>query len=99
METAVDQDFAFHCRIAEATGNAQFSHFLEYLGRFIIPRQTIRVDGVASDRVAYLRTFQKEHLAIVKALRAGSVAKARAAMRSHLMNSRKRYQRLVAQRG
>ncbi|HEY4921024.1 MAG TPA: FadR/GntR family transcriptional regulator [Xanthobacteraceae bacterium] len=98
-EPGIDEDFAFHRRIAAATRNPQFVGFLEYLGRFIIPRQTIRVAGAASDRVAYLRTFQKEHLAIVKALRARSVAKARAAMRSHLMNSRKRYQRLVAQRG
>ena len=40
-ENAVDQDFAFHCAIADATGNPQFRRFLEYLGRFIIPRQTI----------------------------------------------------------
>ena len=32
----------FHCSIADATGNPQFRRFLEYLGRFIIPRQTIR---------------------------------------------------------
>ena len=42
---AVDQDFALHCRIAEAAGNPQFVRFLEYLGRFIIPRQTIPGDA------------------------------------------------------
>ena len=42
-DAAVDEDFAFHCSIAEATGNPQFVRFLDYLGRFIIPRQTIRV--------------------------------------------------------
>ena len=36
-ENAVDQDFAFHCEIADSTGNPQFKRFLEYLGRFIIP--------------------------------------------------------------
>src|SRR5271166_5029249 len=67
-ETAVDQDFAFHCRIAEATGNAQFSRFLEYLGRFIIPRQTVRISvGSAAGRRAYLDRIQKEHRAIVQA--------------------------------
>ena len=40
-ENAVDQDFAFHCEIADATGNPQFRRFLEYLGRFIIPRRTV----------------------------------------------------------
>jgi DNA-binding FadR family transcriptional regulator len=98
-EAAIDEDFAFHRSIARATRNPQFSRFLEYLGRFIIPRQTIRVASGASERIAYLRTFQKEHLAILEAIRAKSVAKARSAMRAHLMNSRKRYQRLAAQHG
>src|SRR6476659_7420441 len=29
-ENGVDEDFAFHCAIAEATGNPQFKRFLEY---------------------------------------------------------------------
>src|SRR5271169_7032023 len=29
-DNAVDQDFAFHCAIADATDNPQFKHFLEY---------------------------------------------------------------------
>src|SRR5271170_7612634 len=29
---AVNEDFAFHCAIADATGNPQFRGFLEYLG-------------------------------------------------------------------
>jgi DNA-binding FadR family transcriptional regulator len=98
-DSAIDQDFAFHRSIAEATRNPQFPRFLEYLGRFIIPRQTIRVASDAAARLAYLRTIQKEHLAIVKAIRAKSVRKARAAMHSHLSNSRKRYQSLAAHQG
>src|SRR5262244_2394712 len=90
-ESAIDQDFAFHRSIAGATRNPQFGRFLEYLGRFIIPRQTIRVASGAAERLAYLRAIQKEHLAILGAIRARSVAKARAAMHSHLSNSRKRY--------
>src|SRR5215831_8357861 len=69
-ESAIDQDFAFHRSIAEATRNPQFPRFLEYLGRFIIPRQTIRVASGAAERLAYLRTIQKEHLAILRAIRA-----------------------------
>ena len=65
-DAAVDEDFAFHCRIAEATGNPQFARFLDYLGRFIIPRQTIRVTiGTASERRAYLDRIQNEHREIV----------------------------------
>jgi GntR family transcriptional repressor for pyruvate dehydrogenase complex len=99
-DPAVDEDFAFHCRIAEATGNPQFVRFLEYLGRFIIPRQTIRLaSGSRSQRQAYLDRLQKEHGEIVQAIRTHAVPKARAAMRRHLLNSRRRYRKLAAALG
>jgi len=96
-ESAVDEDYAFHCSIADTTGNAQFKRFLEYLGRFIIPRQSIRnsLPRIADQR-AYLSRIQKEHLEILDSIRAGAPAAARAAMRRHLVNSRKRYQKLAA---
>ncbi len=99
-EFAVDEDFAFHCSIAAATGNSQFQHFLDYLGRFIIPRQSIRksLPRIADQR-AYLIRIQKEHLEILDAIRAGAPPAARASMRRHLVNSRKRYQKLAAEIG
>jgi GntR family transcriptional repressor for pyruvate dehydrogenase complex len=97
-EDAIAQDFALHCSIADATGNRQFRRFLEHLGRFIIPRQTIR-GGPGIPKRAYSETFQREHRAIVQAIRSGGVLQARAAMRRHLVNSRKRYQRLAAKLG
>ncbi len=33
-EPAIDEDFAFHQAIADATGNPHFSRFLEFLGAF-----------------------------------------------------------------
>ena len=42
-EGAVNEDFAFHRAIAEASGNPRFAELLEYLGRHVIPRQSIRV--------------------------------------------------------
>lgn len=93
-ESAVDEDFAFHCRIAQATGNAKFLRFLDYLGRFIIPRQTVTVLANGSGRRAYLATIQREHRAILEAIRGRAAAAARAAMRRHLHNSRKRYHKL-----
>jgi GntR family transcriptional repressor for pyruvate dehydrogenase complex len=95
-ESGVDQDFAFHCSIARATGNPKFLRFLEYLGRLIIPRQTINLTSGGVKRVAYLKTFQKEHRVILDAIRSKAVTQARAAMRRHLHNSRKRYQKLAA---
>jgi DNA-binding FadR family transcriptional regulator len=90
-EDAIVQDFALHCSIADATGNPQFRRFLEHLGQFIIPRETIR-GGPGIPRRTYGETFQQEHRDIVQAIRNGAVAPARAAMRRHLLNSRKRYQ-------
>jgi GntR family transcriptional regulator, transcriptional repressor for pyruvate dehydrogenase complex len=99
-EAAVDEDFAFHCRIADATGNPQFVRFLDYLGRFIIPRQTIRVNiGAATERRAYLARIQTEHREILRAIRVRAVNRARTAMRAHLANSRKRYQKIAEELG
>jgi DNA-binding FadR family transcriptional regulator len=98
-ESGIDQDFDFHCSIADASGNPQFRRFLDYLGRFIIPRQTISGGpGVMSSR-AYTNAIQKEHRQIVSAIRSRAVAAARAAMRRHLHNSRNRYQKLAAEFG
>jgi DNA-binding FadR family transcriptional regulator len=96
-ESAIDEDFAFHRAIAEATGNPQFPHFLEYLGRFIIPRQSIRVSAhLPEGGRAYLETFQREHALISDAVLRQDAAAAREAMREHLGNSQQRYRRLAA---
>src|SRR5581483_4712918 len=78
-ENGVDEDFAFHCAIAEATGNPQFTRFLEYLGRFIIPRRTIWKEVQPAARRQQLNTFQKEHAQILQAIRRRSVTQARTA--------------------
>ena len=52
-----------------------------------------------SDQRAYLEKIQREHREIRDAIRAGAVTQARAAMRRHLLNSRKRYQKLAAKLG
>jgi GntR family transcriptional repressor for pyruvate dehydrogenase complex len=97
-ESAIDEDFTFHLTIASATGNPQFGNFLEYLGRFIVPRQTIRVAAHGEEgRRGYLELFQNEHREIYQAIAAADAARARAAMRLHLANSQVRYRRLVAE--
>jgi DNA-binding FadR family transcriptional regulator len=97
-ETAIDEDFAFHQAIAEATGNQHFVRFLEFLGRFLIPRQSVRVGlKTVQDLKAYLQRIQAEHRAIAEAIAAGDGSAARRAMRRHLQGSRQRYQRLAAE--
>ena len=96
---AVDQDFAFHCEIAEATGNPQFKRFLEYLGRFVIPRRTVWGRSAAPAKRPHLDMFQREHEQILTAIRERAVTQARAAMQRHLLNSRQRYEKLAAETG
>jgi DNA-binding FadR family transcriptional regulator len=98
-ETAVEQDFQFHCEIAEATNNPQFKGFLEYLGRFIIPRQTVWGRTAPLLSRGNLAIFQREHEQIFEAIRAHSVKRARAAMQRHLGNSRLRHAKLAAEMG
>jgi DNA-binding FadR family transcriptional regulator len=95
-ETAVDEDFAFHCEIADATGNPQFRRFLEYLGRVVIPRKTVWGSNPPLLSKSRLAAFQREHAQILEAIRGHSVKRARAAMQRHLTNSRRRYQKVAA---
>jgi GntR family transcriptional regulator, transcriptional repressor for pyruvate dehydrogenase complex len=97
-EGAIDEDFAFHHAIAAATANPQFATFLEFLGRFIIPRQSVRVSAQrGGEQRPYLKTIQAEHRAIFDAIRNHDSAGARETMRRHLVNGRERYQRLARQ--
>ncbi len=98
-DPAVDQDFAFHCAIADATRNPQFKRFLDYIGRFVIPRQIVWGKTAPILSRTHLNVFQKEHREIVQALRARSASQARAAMRRHLVNSRKRHEKLARMAG
>ena len=98
-ETAVDQDFAFHCEIAEATGNPQFRRFLEYLGRFIIPRRTVWGRSAPASKSNYSNIFPQEHEQILGAIRERAVTQARAAMQRHLVNSRRRYEKIAVEAG
>jgi DNA-binding FadR family transcriptional regulator len=95
-EAAVDADFEFHRAIATATGNGHFASFLGYLGHYIIPRQSVRIEKTGREAQAtYLRKVQREHRAISAAIAKGDAEAARAAMRAHLANSIARYQSFV----
>jgi GntR family transcriptional repressor for pyruvate dehydrogenase complex len=92
-EPAVNEDFALHAVIADATGNPQFRRFLDFLGRFIIPRASVRIHAL--NMRSYMLNFQQEHRAIVAAIDAGSVEQAQSAMRTHLVSSSRRYRSLA----
>ena len=93
----VDNDFLFHLEIAKATGNRHFVDLMNHLGLRLIPRTRINTpDQDESGRVAYLQRVHSEHESIYSAIRNRDAEAARAAMRTHLSNSR---DRLRQQRG
>jgi DNA-binding FadR family transcriptional regulator len=97
-EGAINEDFAFHLAIAEASGNPHFAHFLDFLGRHVIPRQSVRLAlSTPNEQRKYLLGIQVEHRRIHAAIAKGDAREARKAMRHHLTRSLKRY-RGIAER-
>jgi len=88
---AVPSDFDFHMEVAKATGNRHFADLMTYLGKRIIPRTRVNTaDQAPEGRTAYLERVHSEHESIYNAIRNQDVESARAAMRTHLSNSRDR---------
>ena len=93
-DSAVESDFQFHLRVAEATGNRYFSELMGSLGTMIIPRTRLNTARLAQeDRSAYLKRVNREHHDILAAIERQDSEGARAAMRTHLTNSRERLRR------
>ncbi len=96
---AVDADLRLHGEIARATHNAHFSGLLAALGTRLIPRARLEPAGAPrADPVLqrYLRQVNAEHESIVDAIERQDADAARAAMRTHLANSRERRRRAAA---
>lgn len=101
---AVSADFQFHLEIARATQNSHFADMMTTLGSAIIPRSRLAQaeaseppEPLTDERLQYLRRVNGEHESIYDAISAGDADAARAAMRTHLANSRERRRR--AQQG
>ena len=87
-------DFQFHLEIARATQNPHFASLLTTLGTMIIPRARLDPSRPLDDeRQAYLRRVNAEHESILDAIENQDREAARAAMRTHLANSRERRRR------
>jgi GntR family transcriptional repressor for pyruvate dehydrogenase complex len=95
---AVASDFQFHVEIARATQNPHFIELMGTLGSRIIPRARLSGDVAPSDEQRhYLRRVNGEHESIFDAIAARDADAARAAMRTHLANSRERRRRASAE--
>ena len=94
---AVGPDFQFHLEIARATQNQHFIDLMATLGGMMIPRARLEpAQPLTPERQAYLRRVNAEHETIVDAISRQDTDGARAAMRTHLANSRERRRKLAA---
>ncbi len=90
-EGAVEADFAFHRSIAAATGNRFYIDLLDSLGPMMIMLPRARLGAAYSLTDAeHVERVRREHDAVAAAVVAGDVETARAAMRVHLGNTRRR---------
>lgn len=92
---AVGPDFQFHLEVARATQNPRFAELMNALGGSMIPRARLDDEAAASSRLDYLRGVHTEHESIFDAIVRQDADAARAAMRTHLSNSRERRRRLL----
>lgn len=82
----VDEDMAFHRRIAEATGNPQFTHLLAFLEQYL--RDAMRVTkGNEARREDFLQQVRLEHRAIVSAIESQDADQARRSAVEHLQRA------------
>ena len=89
--TSVEADVRFHRLVAEATGNRYFVEMLGQLGNTLIPRARLNTPGLEPERPGdYLERVNREHEDIYNAILRQDPEAARAAMRTHLSNSRER---------
>ena len=97
---AVAADFRFHLEIARATQNPHYAELMGALGASIIPRARLDSAGggaLSEERREYLRRVNSEHESLYDAIASQDAEGARAAMRTHLANSRERRRRAQVQ--
>jgi GntR family transcriptional repressor for pyruvate dehydrogenase complex len=91
---SVGDDVQFHLLIAQATGNKYFVEILTHLGSAIIPRARVNAARLGKDEPGeFIRRVHHEHEEILRAIERQDGEGARAAMRTHLSNSRERLRR------
>ena len=90
-EGAVEADFAFHRAVADATGNRFYVDLLDALGPMMIMLPRTRLpDEFSMTDASHVDRVRREHEQVAAAVLAGDVETARAAMRVHLGNTRRR---------
>lgn len=93
-EGAVEADFSFHLAVARATHNRFYVNLLESLGPMMIMLPRTRLgEAFSMTDATHVERVKREHDNVAAAVLAGDVETARAAMRVHLGNTRRRLTR------
>lgn len=93
-EDAVKPDYEFHRQVALASGNRYLADLMSELGPAQIPRTRVNTAQFQREEGRdYLRRVNREHEDIFAAIERRDPEAARAAMRTHLGNSRERLKR------
>ncbi|HEY6514470.1 MAG TPA: FadR/GntR family transcriptional regulator [Burkholderiaceae bacterium] len=88
---AVEEDFAFHRAIGEATGNPQFVRLLSFLEQYLLDAMRI-TKGNEARREDWMQQVRAEHRAIVEGIAARDPLAARRAAIRHLQRGEARLQ-------
>lgn len=87
-------DTRFHLAIAQASGNRYLYDVLSHLSKELLPRARLSSARIPRDSPAiFIERVTREHEDIFTALERRDAESARAAMRTHLSNSRERLRR------
>ncbi|MFL6676404.1 MAG: FadR/GntR family transcriptional regulator [Massilia sp.] len=87
----VPSDLQFHLLVANSSGNRYFHDILYHLGTNLIPRSRVNSAKLSrDDPTEYTERMLNEHEDIYNAIARQDAETARAAMRTHLSNSRER---------
>lgn len=90
-EDAVEADFRFHRAVAVASGNRFYTDLLDSLGPMMIMLPRTRLpDAYSLTDAGHVDRVVREHDNVAAAVIAGEADTARAAMRLHLGNTRRR---------
>ena len=96
-EHAVEADFAFHRAVAAASGNRFYLDLLDSLGPMMIMLPRARLgDAYSLTDATHVERVAREHDNVAAAVLAGDPDTARAAMRVHLGNTRRRLPHCLA---
>lgn len=88
-QPGVDEDFAFHRAIGQATGNPQFERLLAHLSQYLL--EAMRVTRANEQhRADFVQQVRVEHRAIAEAIAAHDPACARRAAIDHLLHAEQR---------